>query len=336
VDLRRINRRVIECMAKVGCFDELVRPVAPEAPRETMLAVLDRMMGVSGQIHEAEEVGQMSMFDLMAAASPYVVKSSVLRPLPQVGQVNPKQRLLDEKELLGTYISEHPLQQVAGEVGSNITCFCGEITHDQVGHSVVIAGLLSGSRVITTKKGDRMAFARLEDLQGEAEVVIFPRTYEQARTLLVEDNILLVRGRVDARNDRMSVLADEVRLYEPNAFMIGPNGEKQSPLVVAEERPLLDAMRYHVTITLQGTEEHQNDVARLHQALEALKQFPGEDRISLRYARADGSAVLLNFPELSTNWNARLRDTLATQGLDTLVKDLTPDHREIYRKRNGG
>ncbi|MDQ4078649.1 MAG: DNA polymerase III subunit alpha [Chloroflexota bacterium] len=329
VDLRYLNRRVIECMAKVGCFDELVRPVAPEAPRETVVAVIDRMMGVSGQIHEAAEVGQLSMFDMMAASNPQVVRSSVLRPLPDVGHVIPKQRLLDEKELLGVYISEHPLQQVAEEVGRSITCFCGEISYDQVGQSVVIAGLLSGVRVITTKKGDRMAFVKLEDLQGTVEVVVFPRTYEQAQAILEEDNILLVRGRVESRNDRMSVLADEVRLYEANATMPGEEGTE---VVQVEESSLLDGMQYHVTITMRRTEDANHDVTRLQRVLEALQLFPGEDRISLRCVRDDGKIILLDFPKLSTNWNAQLREMLAVQDMDVDVKDLTPDRRQSYRK----
>ncbi len=337
VDLRQLNRRVIECLAKVGCFDDLVRPIAPHAPRETVCAVIDRMMGISGQLHEAADVGQLSMFDMMAASSPHVVKSSVLRPLPDVTQILPKQRLLDEKELLGVFISEHPLQQVAAEVGSSITCFCGEISAEQVGQSVVIAGLLSGFRVITTKKGDRMAFLKLGDLQGEIEVVVFPRTYEQNMALMVEDNILLVRGKVEARNDRMSVLADVIQLYEPSAPAATPSEPSEGPgntdtASPSEDPSLLDGMQYHVTLTMHRTDDGSQDVARIRRAVDALKQHVGSDRISLRYLPEAGKAVLLDFPELSTSWNASLRDTLVSIGLESEVKDISPEKR---RFRNG-
>ncbi len=341
VDLRHLNRRVIECLTKVGCFDEMVRPIAPVAPRETVLAVLDRMMGVSGQMHEAAEVGQLSMFDMMAATSQHVTRSSVLRPLPNVSHVDPKQRLLDEKELLGLYISEHPLQQVAEQVGSNITCFCGEINAEQVGQSVVIAGLLTRQRVITTKNGDRMAFIKLEDLQGEIEVVVFPRSYEQAKEFLVEDNILLVRGRVEARGERMSVLAEVLQRFEasapPGRLLVeresgAPPLDAPPPPAAEEPASLLDGMNYQVTLTLQRTGDDGRDVARLQQVLQALKQFPGQDRVFLRCVAANGGVVLLDFPELSTNWNARLKEILGAEAIESSVKDVTPDRREGYRK----
>lgn len=350
VDLRHVNRRVLECMAKVGCFDELVRPVAPIAPRETVLAVLDRMMGVSGQAHAAADAGQMSMFDMFAdtSASGSGTRSSVLRPLPDVGQVIPKQRLLDEKELLGLYISEHPLQQVASEVGKSITCFCGEVNLDQVGQNVVIAGLVSGVRVITTKKGDRMAFAKLEDLQGEIEVVIFPRTYEETQALLMQDNILLVRGKVEARNESMSVLADGIHLWEARPFNssgaepshdeptiepVNPNANGAAPAPTPPESSLMDGMKHHVTITLTRTGDDGQDVVRLRRIVEALQGFQGEDRVSLRCVTGAGRAVYLDFPVLTTQWNAELRDALLGQGVGYELLDITPaDPRAAYRK----
>jgi DNA polymerase-3 subunit alpha len=355
VDLRHVNRRVLECMAKVGCFDDLVRPVVPVAPRETVLAVLDRMMGVSGQAHAAADVGQMSMFDMFGGGgggSAGGGRSSVLRPLPDVGQVIPKQRLMDEKELLGLYISEHPLQQVANEVGKSITCFCGEISSEQVGQTIVIAGLVSGVRVITTKKGDRMAFAKLEDLQGEIEVVVFPRTYEEAQACLVQDKILLVRGKVESRNDSMSVLADEIREWEASALRplgkgaetnghapapAGANGQSgngngHSAEPPSEEPSLLDGVKHHVTITLTRTDDDGQDLTRLRRVMEALQGFQGEDRVSMRCVLNSGRTVHLNFPDLKTQWNAELRDVLLGQGVDFETKDLTPDPRAAYRK----
>jgi DNA polymerase-3 subunit alpha len=193
--------------------------------------------------------------------------------------------------------------------------------------------LLTSIRVITTKKGDRMAFLKLEDLQGEIEAVVFPRTYEQVQPLLVEDNILLVRGKVEARNDRMSVLADVIQLYEATLPMAEEQTVAAPPAPpLPEEASLLDGMAHHVTITLRRSADSAQDVARLHEALRALKQFPGADRVSLRCVHDDGKVVLLDFPVLATKWNARLRDTLGGVGLEYDVRDLTPARPNGYRQ----
>jgi DNA polymerase III alpha subunit len=217
VDLRQINRRVLECLTKVGVFDDIVRPHAPDAPRETMLELLDRMIGVSSQSHEAADVGQLSMFDMMASSGGQMTRGSVLTPLPVLGKINPKQRLADEKELMGLYISEHPLQQVAELVKGKVSYYCNEITTELIGQNVAVAGLLVSHRVITTKKGDRMAFLKLEDMQGDIEIVVFPRTYEQCKADLVPEAILLVAGKVEARNDTFSLLADKIVAFTADA-----------------------------------------------------------------------------------------------------------------------
>ncbi|MCB0076366.1 MAG: DNA polymerase III subunit alpha [Anaerolineales bacterium] len=346
VDLRQMNRRVLECLAKVGSFDGLASTVVAENPRETVLAILDRMMGISGQTHEAADVGQISMFELLGGVG-MQARNSVLSPLPALGHVNPKQRLMDEKELLGVYLSDHPLQQVAEEVGRRVTCFCGEIGQEHVQQQVVIAGLLTSIRTITTKKGDPMAFIKLEDLQGTIEAVIFPRTYEQARELLVEDAILLVRGKVEERDDRYSLLADVVRLYEPNQeqdeeesllspFQFQPSAPPPMPEAPPPAPPtegaLLDAMTYQVTLSLHHTANATQDVARLQRAINALRGNPGSDSVQLRYNSADRGTVLINFPKLSINWNAHLRSELARVGIESHVKDLTPDNSRRWKR----
>lgn len=339
VDLRQVNRRVLECLAKVGCFDNLVRPIVPDAPRETVLAVVERMIGISAQLHEAAEVGQLSMFDNMAALGAAVEKSSVLRPLPDVGHIPPKQRLMDEKELLGIYISEHPLQQVEAAVGRQINCFCSEIGAF-VGQSIVVAGLLTGHRVITTKKGERMAFLKIEDLHGETEVVLFPRSYEQAHAqdLLKVDTILLVRGKVEARNETVSILADAIHLYEAQALAPtdspAPLGRSDGPPPPPppEESSPLESIQHHITLRLRYVDDGQ-DVARVRRVLQSLQEHPGSDRVRLHYTRANGQTVQMDFPTLTTRWNRHLHDTLQAQEVEIHIENITPDPRA--RRRRG-
>ena len=118
-----------------------------------------------------------------------------------------------EKELVGFYVSEHPLTQVALNLQDTVTCFCGEINEEMNQQNVVVAGLVEWIRPHVTKRGDPMAFVHLEDIQGGIEVVVFPRVYEATRDLWQQDKILVVRGKVDAARGAPKILADSVQDY---------------------------------------------------------------------------------------------------------------------------
>ena len=215
VDLRQINRRMLECLIKVGALDHFGR-------REQLLAVTDVMVNASTGIHQAEDVGQMTMFDLFGSVS-----ESASRPgeapgpgaspggirLPEVEPLLRKELLGWEKELVGFYVSEHPLTQVALNLQDTVTCFCGEINEEMNQQNVVVAGLVEWIRPHVTKRGDPMAFVHLEDIQGGIEVVVFPRVYEATRDLWQQDKILVVRGKVDAARGAPKILADSVQDY---------------------------------------------------------------------------------------------------------------------------
>jgi DNA polymerase-3 subunit alpha len=207
VDLRQINRRMLECLIKVGALDRF-------GARERLLAATGQMVSMSQKIHQAEDVGQMTMFDMFgsAAASEADAAGAGIR-LPDVEPLSRKELLTWEKELVGFYVSEHPLAQVALNLRDTVTCFCGEITEEQNGQNVVVSGLVQWVRPHITKRGDPMAFVHLEDLQGSIEVVVFPRVYAATRDLWQEDKILIVRGRVDADRGDPKILCDSVQDY---------------------------------------------------------------------------------------------------------------------------
>lgn len=338
VDLRHLNRRVLECLTRVGCFDELVSPVVRDTPRETVLAVLDRMIGVSSQTHAAAETGQMSMFDLMGGgghSGSMAARSGVLTPLPRVGEVLPKQRLQDEKDLLGVFVSDHPLLQVAAAVGRGTTHAVSEMTHELIGQQVVVAGLLSSVRNhVTSTKQEPMAWIRLEDFGGDVEVTVFPRTYARCREVLQIDNILLVRGRVEASrragdDDKVNLVADEVVLFEPEAIA-PPLADEPPPyfeippapgaMVVAEPASngngapteLLAGLKHHVKVTLRRSQDDGQDLRLFKQVMHTIQSFPGDDRVSLILVQGDGREVQLEFPNLTTGYCTALRDTLIT------------------------
>ncbi|MCS6845140.1 MAG: DNA polymerase III subunit alpha [Caldilineales bacterium] len=208
VDLRKVGKKALECLIKVGALDAL-------GERAQLLEALDQMIGLSRSHHEAEEVGQLSMFDLFGAAAQATAPAL---KLPDVPPLPPRERLAMEKELLGVFVSAHPLQQMSVNLSGVITCTCGELDESYVGKQVVLAGNVARVNTITTKKGDRMAFVTLEDLQGQADVTVFPKVWEGAKDLLQQDRIVLVRGKVELRGEKVNVIADEVTNYVVRAY----------------------------------------------------------------------------------------------------------------------
>ena len=201
VNMQSANRRVLESLIKAGAFDGLAR-------RSQLLAVLDRLMGVAGSAQRAQVTGQGSLFDVMSAEQ----RPSFL-VLPDMPEVDSHEKLDWEKELLGLYISEHPLQRAAVQLAGTVTALCGEVDESMVNQQVVVAGAITSVRRITTKKGTPMAFVMLEDLQGGIEVTVFTRQYQDYEALLEMDRIVVVRGKVQLREEKIGLLCSSIQAF---------------------------------------------------------------------------------------------------------------------------
>jgi len=270
VDLRRMNRRALESLIKVGALDSF-------GERGQLLAAVDRMMNLSQRIHRARDVGQLSLFDVQGGFG-----VSVLQSLPPVPEVPRKRKLSWEKELIGVYISEHPLQQVAAGLGEVVTAYSGQLDEESVGQKVTVAGIVTWVRSITTKSGAPMAFAGLEDLQGEMEVVIFPKVYEETRGLWQEDKILVVEGKVDSRGRRIQVICESAWEY-----------------AVTGTQPNARIKHLHITVTRTGDKE--SDIERLGRVYRLLKSYNGNDYFSL-YVVDGEQRIQLDFPNDTTGY----------------------------------
>ncbi len=223
VDLRQVNKRALECLIKAGAFDRFGK-------RSQLLAVIDQMVGHSSGIHSSRESGQLSMFD--ALGDDAAITAMPIN-LPDIEEASGRERLQWEKELLGVYTISHPLQQLTIDLNGIVTCSCNDLDERYDGKNVMLAGMIAEARTITTKKGDPMAFVKLEDTQGQCEVVVFPRTYEEYKDKLVQDNVVLVKGKGQSRNGQTSLLADSIQSYVEQATS---TGENVSPF----QKPLLD------------------------------------------------------------------------------------------------
>ncbi|HLZ09420.1 MAG TPA: DNA polymerase III subunit alpha, partial [Chloroflexota bacterium] len=198
VDLKGVNKRVLESLIKAGAFDTLGR-------RGQILAVIDRLVGMAQKNQQASEAGQTSLFDVLP-----VEPRSVAIALPDVSDVPTKERLAWEKELLGVYLSEHPLQSAAVTLLDLVSAQASELSEDLVGRKVTIGGMLKLVRSLTTKKKDLMVSATVEDLTGSVEVVAFPRVYEKTRDLWIVDDLVIITGKLDVREERFQVVVDTI------------------------------------------------------------------------------------------------------------------------------
>ncbi len=204
VDLRRVGRRALESMIKVGVFDCW-------ATRPQFLDALDRMMGYSATHHDAAAAGQMSLFG-SGPSSSMDVAVELLRGEDQVPQLDEREMLDAERELIGVYLSEHPLQQKLDALQDIVTATTADLDETSNGRGVTIAGLISRLRQHTTKKGDAMAFAGLEDLHGSVDLVIFPSVWKQVRMKVKIDQIVVIRGKVQIEDGQegATILVDSL------------------------------------------------------------------------------------------------------------------------------
>ena len=156
------------------------------------------------------------MFDLMEETSE---PETIGIRLPDIEEASGKERLQWEKELLGVYTISHPLQQLSVDIQNLVTCACNELDETYDGRNVMLAGMIRSVRTITTKKGDPMAFVQLEDMRGQCEVVVFPRTYAEEREKLIEDNVVVIKGKAQTREGQTSLLADSIQTYVERAIV---------------------------------------------------------------------------------------------------------------------
>ncbi|MBI4636308.1 MAG: hypothetical protein HY727_08160 [Candidatus Rokubacteria bacterium] len=204
VDLRLVNRRVIESLIKAGAFDSL------GVPRAHLLATGDAALE-SGQRQQREKAeGQASFFDLLSAPpAPTRVAETQIVP-----EWETDQRLAYEKEVLGFYISGHPLARFRAVVESMGITSTAEVATRSAGSRVLLIGQVALVKEIPTKSGNRMAFVTLEDMDGTVDVTVFPEPFKAAAPYLRSHDPLLVRGRIDDGDKGRVVLAEDVRPLE--------------------------------------------------------------------------------------------------------------------------
>ena len=204
---KEVNKRTIESFIKAGALDSL------GGTRRQLMMAYAQVMDSVAQERKSSISGQMSLFDLMGEEE----KQEYSIQLPDVGEFDKGQLLAFEKEVLGIYVSGHPLEEYESVWRKNISALSSDFALDeelgqpkiQDGIKAVIGGIVESKTVKYTKTNKTMAFFLLEDLVGTVEVVVFPRDYEKYHQLIKEDARLFVQGRVSGEDDKASKLICE-------------------------------------------------------------------------------------------------------------------------------
>ncbi len=209
---RSVNKRALESLIKTGALDSIAG--SAEA-RGSLLLNIDRILSISQSSIKLKETGQATMFDLFGAevATPLAGIDLESAPLPRA------ELLAWEKELLGTWVSEHPYTRAAAVLAAHVTALCAEVTEDILadappqGRDIVIAGMVNATRRLTTRDGRAFVAAELLDLSGGIEVTVWPDLYERAPELWSVGSILLAQVRVRERGNRLQAGVQQVAPY---------------------------------------------------------------------------------------------------------------------------
>ena len=238
---RDINKRVIENFIKAGALDTL------GGTRKQFMMIYVKLLDQVNQERKTSLTGQMSLFDFMGEEE----KKEFEIRLPDVGEYGKEEMLAFEKEVLGIYVSGHPLEEYEAMWKKNITAVTSDFALDEEsGHTrvadgsrAVIGGMITAKTVKYTRTGQPMAFLTLEDLLGTVEVIVFPKDYEKYRSLMEEERKVFIKGRVSCEEDKAGKLILE-RAYGfeevPKELWVQfPNKEEFDK----KERSLYDILR---------------------------------------------------------------------------------------------
>jgi len=211
VELRTVNRRALETLIYCGAFD-LLQP-----NRKQLINDIDVLTSWAQQRHKEKASGQLNLFDMMSSMGEETKSTEGFVAAPSTPKVEDyplAEKLRLEKEYIGFYISDHPLQAVnkAAQILSPISL--NQLSEQKARQKISAVVMLNSVRKIVTKKGDPMAFIQMEDITGEAEGTIFPSTYQDLEPLLVEGNQLIVWGKAQNRNDKYQLIIDDAEAVE--------------------------------------------------------------------------------------------------------------------------
>jgi DNA polymerase-3 subunit alpha len=274
VNCRIVNRKAMESLIKAGAFDSF-------ANRGVILANLESLLSMANQHQKTAASGQVDLFGnaLDAPISKLDIKIKGV-------ETETSQQLAWERELLGLYLSHHPLEEFEVYLSEHTTA-TNSLTPQMDGFNAAVGGSIHEIREITTKSGGKMAFIKIADMVGEIEVVVFPKVYEQTKAAWQRDSVVVVRGRLDYSRDEVKLIAEEVNLidkqtatsYQAIGKAVMPSRADPSvfsPRPISNNRPEL-TINHKIYIRL----EDSSDQPLLLQLKQKIDGFKGSNEVVL-------------------------------------------------------
>jgi DNA polymerase-3 subunit alpha len=329
-DMSNINKRVMESLIKAGALDSL-------GNRGTLLNNINEILSLAQREQKSRDAGQTTMFDLWGQEVAPPVSPLELAE----AEVPIKDKLAWEKELMGVYLSEHPFSAFADKIAAENTILCGQVDAEMAGQTVLVAGMVASVTHLVTKQQKAFVKATLEDLDGSIEVMVWSDVYSGTTELWEEGNIVLVEGKVSQRDDGVQLSCKKVSRYQPDsAKKEKPPTQAAKPPVVNNDKPVSNSApvssgftyrpeekpaprkRYKLIITINDSGDGEKDANSLRRVVYTMKEFPGQDEVSLRIP-SDGKIVKLKIANLFTDYSTALRqriiDLVGEEGLKVEV-----------------
>ncbi len=226
VDLRDVNKRALECLIKVGALDDF-------GSRVSLLRSLEQIVNASTSHFRAVDMGQMALFGGSPDAPGQIKLSTTAKS-------DPTEELEWERELLGLYISDHPLSRLMKHINHRLTNTSNELAEVEDGAPVTVGGAVKRVRSLVTRKGDDMAFVTMEDVFGEFDVVLFPSVWVKTRHMIEPGSLLVIEGKMQHQERGDSIIGDSISriaVDENIAETLAPNQSTQFEKIMLSYLP---------------------------------------------------------------------------------------------------
>ena len=262
VDNRLVNKKTLDGLIKAGALDNL-------GSRAAHLLVLDQVLEKAHQLNKKASQGQVNLFGEEEEVNTFEIK------LPDVEELSLDQLLIFEKDLLGFYLHEPPFLKLLTQLDNFITHRISDLTDELVGYKVTLGGVIAESKKVMTKKtSSEMAFVRISDGISEIEAVVFPKTFEVSKQILEKDHVILVWGRIDKREDKLSLVVDRIASFDPDNADKVEIQEKEVEILIPKGAGI--------------------DV--LQKVNKALRGYPGKAKVKLLLPNGGSNFKVMNLP----------------------------------------
>ncbi|MCA9313778.1 DNA polymerase III subunit alpha, partial [Candidatus Saccharibacteria bacterium] len=302
VDTRKVNRKVWESLIKSGGFDSL------DLNRSDMLYNLDAILALGSKLQKDKETNQADLFGGIDSAAPSLAPQFKYEKAPE--QIKEQEMLLFERELLGLYLSKHPLDGFDHYLEEKALPI-NQINNTMDSKNVTVGGVVTAIRSINTKNGSRMAFVKIEDKTGECEAVVFPGVYEKLNSVWEQDRVVLVKGRVNYKDKEGNigqelkiivdqanmVMEDDIKAYQQTGKKIkAPKGSTPTPNKVEQaDRPVPKFVTEERDSKLYIHIKDPNDSERLVKIKQIALDNPGMSELILVFGESEKTALRMPF-----------------------------------------